>query len=213
MANNVNTMRVGRGAANGVAPLDGLGQVPDANLPTSAANKGGTGQTAYAIGDILVATGAATLTKLAPGSAGTVLTSNGAGNAPSYQVAGGFASGTRMSFNQTTAPIGWTKDTNAATNDAILRLVTGTVGAGGSNAFSTFNGQASVGATTLTIAQIPSHTHTTKEFGAGTGTGYTTNLSGAYNTVQSGAQGGGQSHTHSLTTDIKYIDFILAQRN
>ena len=29
----------------------------------------------------------------------------------------GFASGTRMSFNQTSAPTGWTKDTSSAINE------------------------------------------------------------------------------------------------
>jgi hypothetical protein len=72
---------------------------------------------------------------------------------------GGFASGTRMSFNQTAAPTGWTKDTTAALNDSIMRIVTGAVSSGGSTAFSTFNSQNTVGATTLSISQMPSHGH------------------------------------------------------
>lgn len=78
-------------------------------------------------------------------------------------VAANFApmgTGTRMAFNQTAAPTGWTKDTTAALNDSIMRIVTGTVGSGGSTAFSTFNGQTATAAYTLTTPDIPSHTHT-----------------------------------------------------
>ena len=54
------------------------GQVPVAN--------GGTGLAAvFAVGDLLYATAAGTLGRLAAGTAGWVLTANGAGMAPSYQ--------------------------------------------------------------------------------------------------------------------------------
>ena len=46
-----------------------------------------------------------------------------------------FPSGTSMLFQQTAAPTGWTKQTTH--NDKALRIVTGTVGTGGSAAFST----------------------------------------------------------------------------
>ena len=72
-----------------------------------------------------------------------------------------FAAGTALLFNQTTAPTGWTKVTT--NTDAALRVVSGTVGTGGTVAFSTaFASQAvsgSIGATTLTSSQIPAHTH------------------------------------------------------
>ena len=45
--------------------------------------------------------------------------------------AGGFPSGTRMIFQQTSAPTGWTKDTSN-TNQRALRVVSGTAGSGGS---------------------------------------------------------------------------------
>ena len=44
------------------------------------------------------------------------------------------ASGTKMLFQQSTAPTGWTKQTTH--NDKTLRVVTGTASSGGSNAFS-----------------------------------------------------------------------------
>jgi hypothetical protein len=48
---------------------------------------------------------------------------------------GGFPSGTSMLFQQTSAPTGWTKQTTH--NDKALRIISGTVGTGGSVAFST----------------------------------------------------------------------------
>ena len=45
-----------------------------------------------------------------------------------------FASGTKMLFQQTAAPTGWTKVTSDVDNRA-LRVVSGTAGSGGSNAF------------------------------------------------------------------------------
>jgi hypothetical protein len=62
----------------------------------SAVN-GGTGQVSYTIGDILYASSTSALSKLAAGTAGSVLKSNGAGTAPSWQVdatGGGGGSGT-----------------------------------------------------------------------------------------------------------------------
>ena len=44
-------------------------------------------------------------------------------------------SGTKMIFNQTSAPTGWTKVTSS--NDVALRVVSGTVGTGGTVAFET----------------------------------------------------------------------------
>jgi hypothetical protein len=128
----------------------------------------------------------------------------------------GFPSGTKMSFYQTAAPTGWTKDTTAALNDAILRIVTGSAGVtGGSVAFSTWAAVTSTGSYTLTTADIPSHSHT-YAFGGGpagllanadsranpTGTVGTTNTTG-----------GGGGHSHSLSQNLKYADFIVATAN
>lgn len=126
---------------------------------------------------------------------------------------GAFAAGTRMSFQQTAAPTGWTKDTTAAINDAILRLVTGSVSSGGSTAFSTFNAQTVVGSTTLSTSQIPSHQHSIGGNAAGTGASVTAVEGGAGSAQLSGSAGGGGSHNHSITTSIKYYDFIIASKN
>ena len=78
-----------------------------------------------------------------------------------------FPAGTRMLFQQTAAPTGWTKDT--ANDDKVLRVVSGTAGTGGTNALSSLDATAvgtvssSVSGSTaghvLTIAQMPSHNH------------------------------------------------------
>ena len=86
------------------------------------------------------------------------------------------ASGTRALFHQTAAPVGWVKDTTI--NDKALRVVSGTVGSGGSVAFSSAMANRSVssvtptgtvGNTTLDATQIPAHRHLLANMGA-TGT-------------------------------------------
>jgi len=126
----------------------------------------------------------------------------------------GFPSGTRMSFQQTAAPTGWTKDTTAAINDSVLRLVTGSVTSGGSTAFSTWSAVTAVGATTLSTAQIPSHQHSYLGGGATNGTASSTTSNNISRTSgNTGAQGGGGSHDHSVTRNLKYYDFIIATAN
>jgi hypothetical protein len=125
---------------------------------------------------------------------------------------GGVPSGTAMLFQQTSAPTGWTKSTTH--NDKALRIVSGAVGSGGATAFSAvMNG--SVGATTLTTSQIPSHNHTvnaTVQAGI-----FTINrfLGGDSNqasvALTTNSAGGGGSHTHSM--NVAYVDVIIATKN
>lgn len=68
-----------------------------------------------------------------------------------------FPSGTKMLFQQTAAPVGWTKDTTH--DNKALRVVSGTAGSGGSVNFTTAFASQNVGDTTLTESQIPGHTH------------------------------------------------------
>ena len=186
---------------------------------TLGADQGGTGQSSLTANNVLLGNGTSGVQFIAPGASGNVLTSDGttwtSGSAP------GFPAGTRLAFQQTSAPTGWTKDTTAAINDAILRLVTGSVSSGGSTAFSTFNGQTATGATTLAESQIPSHTHQQRAFTAlNNGIGHVwSNSTGANISVTAGnvpttnGTGGGGSHSHSITTSIKYYDFIIASKN
>ena len=153
-----------------------------------------------------------------------------------------FPSGTVLVFAQTAAPTGWTKSTTH--NDKALRVVSGSASSGGSVAFTTaFASQAvagTVGDTTLTSSQIPSHTHTASvtdpghshtlimTAGAGSGgTGYGGNPNGgpfqtgsSYTgiSVSISSTGGGSSHTHSFTGTainlaVQYVDVILATKN
>lgn len=143
-------------------------------LPVANGGTGATTQTAYAVlcGGT---TGTGAYQSIASvGTSGQVLTSNGASALPTFQTiaTSAFPAGTRMSFQQTAAPTGWTKDTTAGLDNSAMRIVTGSVVNGGSVNFTTaFASQTptgsvsissvsgSAGATTLTTPQIPSHTH------------------------------------------------------
>jgi hypothetical protein len=133
-----------------------------------------------------------------------------------------FPSGTVMLFVQSTAPTGWTKST--AHNDKALRVVSGSVSSGGSVAFSTaFASRSvtgSVGATTLSTAQMPSHSHTIAMYRGDYGASPTAiSVSDAFNgNYGTSAAGGGGSHTHSFTGDainmaVQYVDVIICTKN
>jgi hypothetical protein len=148
------------------------------------------------------------------GTAGQVLTSGGASARPSWADVAGFPTGTRMSFQQTAAPTGWTKDTTAAINDAVIRLVTGTASSGGSLAFSTFAANTATGGYTLATADIPSHSHPARS--QSTSNSAQSGGTSAYinsTLVNTSATGGGGSHSHSLAQNLKYYDFIIASKN
>jgi hypothetical protein len=151
-----------------------------------------------------------------------------------------FPTGTKMLFQQTAAPTGWTKDTTH--NNKALRVVSGTAGSGGSVSFtSAFGSQTisgtsgattqggTVGDTTLTVSQIPSHTHTITygvndvNGGGGTDPSY---MERTGRTETTNATGGGESHTHTFTGDshthtysstlnlaVEYVDLIIATKN
>ena len=146
--------------------------------------------------------------------------------------AASFPKGTRLLFHQAAAPTGWTKQTTV--NDAALRVVSGTTGGGtgGSLAFSSLfaAGKAvtlsgSVGATTLTLAQLASHTHPISGFpslGPGSNKLAMSIGGGAFDTGSSSpkvtAAGGSQSHTHTLAgsakiaLNVKYTDVIICAK-
>jgi len=166
---------------------------------------------------------------VAPSTAGNVLTSNGTAwtsAAPSIP------SGTVILFYQATAPTGWTQVTTQ--NNKALRVVSGTGGGtGGTTAFSTvFANQTptittsglSAGATTLTTAQMPAHTHSYAVVSGTVGvpTGFDASSYSSTTSATTGSQGGGGSHTHAIsgsatssaiTLDVQYIDIILASKN
>lgn len=175
-----------------------------------------------------------------------------------------FPTGTAMLFQQTAAPTGWTKSTTH--NDKALRVVSGTASSGGTTALSTALGTPSVtgtvsisgtpstgnlavsvsgniGSTTLSINQIPSHTHS-YSFHNSTGGRGTAQYHSLYHTVNpnlssgtTGAAGGSGSHNHghnlsgslsgapgtgtlsgSLSSataaiNVQYVDIIIATKD
>jgi len=80
-----------------------------------------------------------------------------------FAPADAFPSGTRMLFQQTSVPTGWTKETSSTYDNAAFSCSTGAVSTGGSIEFETaFESKTPAGtieATTLTEAQIPAHKH------------------------------------------------------
>ena len=151
-----------------------------------------------------------------------------------------FAAGTKMVFYQASAPTGWTQDTATELSNASMAVVTGTGGGtGGSDSFFTTFGTSrnvdttsatvsvsgSVGSTTLSTPQIPSHSHPA---------GYPPNPflrgtpnSGGGSTGSTGGTGGGGSHSHPFTVsssslggtismpnmDIKFANVIIAAKD
>ena len=190
-------------------------------LPVANGGTGNTTNVAYSVIVGGTTTGGAYQSVASVGTAAQVLTSNGAGALPSFQTpaAGGttIPSGTRMPFQQTAAPTGFTKDTTAAINDSMLRLVTGAASSGGSTAFSTWNAQTATGAFTLSTAEMPSHSHGTNiaiyNQGGKGAFGSANGASNAGTTFTISSTGGGGSHTHSVTNSLKYYDFIIASKD
>ena len=90
-----------------------------------------------------------------------------------WDLVSGFPSGTRMLFQQSSAPTGWTKVTSGVDNMA-LRVTTGNTGIVSSgqpfsSVFTNKSTSGSVASTTLTTAQMPSHSHGVSDGGHGHG--------------------------------------------
>ncbi len=182
------------------------------------------------VGSTQLADGAVTVGKVSATSqsANRVLAVNGSNDGMVWidQSSAGydFPSGTVMLFYQASAPTGFTQVTTQ--NNKALRVVSGAGGGtGGSVDFTTaFSDQsvslsgATVDGTTLTVAQLASHTH------PGNGGTFPSGFNGdTYTAVTpsgtSGATGGNRTHTHSITGSVnldiavQYIDVIIASRN
>jgi hypothetical protein len=185
--------------ADGTNVVTATDYLPALSLGTDlAVADGGTGvssATAYAVLCGGTTSTGAFQSVAGVGSAGQVLTSNGAGALPSFQTASGFPAGTLMLFQQTAAPTGWTKQTTH--DNKALRVVTGTAGSGGS-----------VGFTTAFASQTPSGTVSVSvsagTLGVGIGTLAVANAT-AGGTLSGGSVGSTTlatsqipSHTHSI---------------
>jgi hypothetical protein len=144
----------------------------------------------------------------------TVATFTGAGLS-----LGAFAPGTVMLFVQSAAPTGWTKSTTH--DNKALRVVSGSVTTGGTQNFTAvLNGN--VGATTLSISQIPSSQSPVRLIcSTASNSGGVSNKSAmaallpifptATASLVTAASGGGGSHTHSM--DVAYVDVIIATKD
>ena len=139
--------------------------------------------------------------------------------------------GTRMLFQQTNAPTGWTKDTSD-TNQRALRVVSGSVGSGGNTDFTSAFRNWTTNSHTLTTAQIPSHRHWVSGMShddgnctGSTGNGQDFGLAADAGSYSSSDQnksngryiayaGGGGSHNHgTMNFAVRYLDVIIASKN
>jgi hypothetical protein len=173
---------------------------------------GGTGRTSLTAGNVILGNGTSAVSFVAPGTSGNYLRSNGSTWESAAPPGAEFSSGTRLLFQQTSAPTGWTKDTSY--NEHALKITSGSVSSGGSVDFTTaFASQTpsgsvsissisgSAGATTLSTPQIPSHSHPIFGNGGFSPT-FRLRLTGDYvdtTTTSTGAAGGGGSHTHPFS--------------
>jgi hypothetical protein len=150
-----------------------------------------------------------------------------------------FPSGTRLAFNQAAAPTGWTQVTSAALNNSAIRLVTSAGGgtAGSSDFTTVFASRTTTGSVnshTLSLTEIPAHSHELTDTNNTTNNYYFVENDSADGTTdgeirlnsgggivrqlitKSVGSGGGHSHGFtggSMDFAVKYADFIVAQKN
>lgn len=124
--------------------------------------------------------------------------------------------GTTMLFYETSVPSGWSL---VALNDYGLKVSTSAPGVlSGSIGYSTVFARTSVDATTLTLAQIPSHSHTmaygvaADNLAAGANTVVTSLGSGA-SSASTGNSGSGNSHTHGADMRVLTAAVLMATRD
>ena len=157
-------------------------------------------------------------------SNGTIDATTYSGNGSSLTGVSSIPSGTTAMFYQSSAPSGWTQNTDASINTTTMRIVTGSGGGtGGSDAFGTvFTGSKStasgpisfsdlastsvpqnfsVGATTLSTPQIPSHTHNVVYKSTPSQNG-NTRFNNVNPAVSTNNTGGGGSHTHPISGSL-----------
>lgn len=136
-------------------------------------------------------------------------------------VSAAFASGTRLAFQQTAAPSGWTKDVTIVDN-AALRLITGSVvnRITGQTFTATFANNLVSDGTTLSSSQagVGSHNHAMSN-GASPMTNAATSVAGSGAAINTGvssianaSSAASSSHTHTVDLNVNYYDFIIASK-
>ena len=133
--------------------------------------------------------------------------------------------GTKMSFQQTTAPLNWTKQTDST--DVALRLVSGTVGSGGTVAFDTAFASKTPTITmtnanfTLQTTHLAAHQHPIPYDGNNIGSAeWTEKWSSVHALTSVGIEGGNTPHSHgnsaassALDLNVSYVDVIIATKD
>lgn len=119
-----------------------------------------------------------------------------------------------MPFYNTSVPSGWTA---VALNDRSIRLVNNGSGGstGGSVPFSTLFGRTATDGYTLTVSDIPSHTHTYSKSsavaGAVSGSAFNANIGST--TEETQPTGGGNSHSHNIDMRVTYAQMVIGTRD
>jgi len=148
------------------------------------------------------------------------------------------AAGSLVLFQQSTAPLSWTKQTTH--DNKALRVVSGTATPGGTTAFTSVftsrtptgsvSGSGTIGNTTLTTPQIPSHAHPNgSAYVAVRGISPPTPLDGGAawnvggNTTGNNGADGAHSHPFSLDSAtftgnaldfaVQYVDVIICSKD
>lgn len=122
---------------------------------TIAANRGGTGQTSYAVGDILYASTTSALSKLSSGTAGYPLLAGGAGVAPSY---GQIATGALADSSSTTTGVTYAKLQYVSTQWRVLGRKTASAGVVEEMSPNDIISMIGQGTTSISISRIPTGT-------------------------------------------------------
>lgn len=215
-----------------------LGSFTSAQLASALTNETGSGAAVFGTSATLIspalgtpASGTLTnctfptLNQNTTGTAAGLSATLAIGSGGTGQTTALIPSGTKMLFVQASAPVGWTQITSSVDNKA-LRVVSGSGGGtGGSvsftSAFASHTPAGTNGGTAITIAQMPSHTHTkatgqvhSNDPEAGT----SMTVGNSANTLVSGSTGGGATHTHTFTgtainLDVQYINTIICSKD
>ena len=130
--------------------------------------------------------------------------------------------GTVMLFRQNTPPVGWVAQTDVS--DHMLRAVaSGSVGIGGTDSPLSFSAthDHTTSNTTLTVDQMPAHTHTIGNDPGSTYVpgSYARSESQASGTITTTSTGGGNAHNHGNTSTFTaefaplYVDVIIAVKS
>lgn len=147
----------------------------------------------------------------------------------------GVEPGTRMIFVQASAPTGWTQDTSY--NDRVIRVVSNSINGGGTGGSWIISGL-DVHAHSLTVSQLPPHTHPAGSLtaasagahgghigGSGVGQfvstpGFTTQVAGEHThniTGITGERGAGAAHSHGINHlggwRPSYVNVIAATKD